>query len=149
MFFVDAIILYPYITAMSTINHYARYSAAELHSILDDIREDENPEQYAEIIQELERRKHSGEPYSPRGTTILVTGIVGLVLSLVCGIFGVVVALIAWSMGDTALKQMKAANYIEPIERSHVTIGRNCGVIGAILLLGRLLLGLFLSRMAK
>lgn len=128
--------------SMDTLNHYARYPTEELRSILDGIREDENPEQYAEIIQELERRKHFGEPYSPRGTTILVTSIVGLV----CGIFGVVVALIAWSMGDTALKQMKAANYTEPIERSHVTIGRNCGVIGAVLLLGRLLLGLLLSK---
>lgn len=132
---------------MNSPSPYAQYSTTELSHIIEDIDQDENPEQYAEIAEEIARRTAEGSSYySPRGTTILVLGIVGLVLSMVCGILGVIVALIAWSMGDTALKQIKAANYTDSVEINNVRIGRICGALGAVIFLAALTLGWLAKR---
>ncbi|HEX8833953.1 MAG TPA: hypothetical protein VF719_07115 [Abditibacteriaceae bacterium] len=71
---------------------------------------------------------------------ILVLGIVGLTLSLVIGLVGVICGLIAWSMGDTAIKKLDAADIHEGAERQNAAIGRTCGMIAALLFLGRLIL---------
>lgn len=126
---------------MQTTGYYSRHSLKQLYKFLEDIHEDKNPEEYAEIAEEIARRTaEGGAYYSPRGTTILVLGIVGLVLSMVCGILGLIVALVAWSMGDTALKQIKAAHYTDLVEINNVRIGRICGASGAVIFLGILIL---------
>ncbi len=143
---------------MNANNPYILYSTVELSHMIEDLDEDENPEEYAAIAEEIARRtaaevsysppsatdgaSHSPQSkteevyYSPRGATILVLGIVGLVLSMVCGILGVIVALVAWSMGDTAIKQMKAAGYTNQVEINNVRVGRTCGAAGAFIFLG-------------
>ena len=77
---------------------------------------------------------------SVNGTTILTLGIVSLVLTVVIGLLGLICGLIAWSMGDTALKKLNAAGIDGGTERSNATIGRNCVMITALLFLGRFLL---------
>ena len=64
------------------------------------------------------------------GTTVLVLGILSLV---VCGVLGP----IAWSMGNTALREMDAEPNVVWNNRGNVTAGRICGMIGtAFLVLG-------------
>jgi hypothetical protein len=63
----------------------------------------------------------------PQGTTILVLGILSLV---VCGVLGP----FAWSMGNTALREMDANPQISYTNRGSVTAGRICGIIGTVLL---------------
>lgn len=135
---------------MSSTNPYARYSTTELSHLIEDLDEDENPEQYAEITEEIARRTEEGAAYySPRGIMILVLGIIGLILSMVSGILGIIVALVAWSMGHTALKQIQAADYTDQVEINNVSVGRICGAVGAFLFLGRLLFGLLTSRLIQ
>ncbi len=132
---------------MNSPSPYAQYSTTELSHIIEDIDEDENPEQYAEIAEEIARRTAEGSSYySPRGTTILVLGIVGLVLSATYGALGFIVAFVAWSMGNTAIKQMKAADYTNEVEINNVRVGRTCGVVGAVIFLGALILKWLTSR---
>lgn len=72
-------------------------------------------------------------PYSqrsadhPNGTTILVLGILSLV---VCGVLGPV----AWSMGNTAIREMDAQPGVVFGNRGNVTAGRICGIIGTVFL---------------
>ncbi len=61
----------------------------------------------------------------PQGTTILVLGVLSLV---VCGVLGPV----AWTMGNTALKQINA-NPGAYTNRGNVQAGRICGMIGTAL----------------
>ena len=63
----------------------------------------------------------------PQGTTILVLGILSLV---VCG----VLAPFAWSMGNTALREMDANPQVTYTNRGSVTAGRICGIIGTVVL---------------
>lgn len=86
------------------------------------------------------------EHNSVNGTLILVLGIVGLIFSLVVGLVGLICGLIAWSMGDSAIKKLDAAGIHEGSERSNASIGRTCGVIAALLFLGRLLFVLLLTK---
>lgn len=80
------------------------------------------------------------------GTLILVLGIVGLVFSFVVGLVGLICGLVAWSMGDTAVKTLNAANIYDSPERTNANIGRICGIVAALLYLARLLLILMLRR---
>ena len=61
----------------------------------------------------------------PQGTAVLVLGIVGIV---VCGI----AAVVAWVMGNKALKEIDA-NPSAYSNRQLVVIGRILGIIGTIL----------------
>jgi predicted Zn finger-like uncharacterized protein len=75
------------------------------------------------------RRRSSGDYQPHRGTLILVFGILGLV---VCGIF----APIAWIMGNTDMKEIRAGR-MDPEGESTTNIGRILGMIGtALLILG-------------
>lgn len=65
--------------------------------------------------------------YEPRGSTILILGILSLV---VCGILGP----IAWSMGNTELQRIDAGQ-VDPSTRGNVTAGRICGMIATILMI--------------
>lgn len=67
-------------------------------------------------------------------------GILSLALSLIVGIIGLILGLVAWSMGDTAIKKLNAANIYDGSERNNASIGRICGIITSALFLGRLLL---------
>lgn len=61
----------------------------------------------------------------PKGTTVLVLGILGLV---VCGILGI----IAWVMGNAAIKEIDAnPSYYR--NRGTVNAGRICGIVATIL----------------
>jgi hypothetical protein len=61
----------------------------------------------------------------PQGTTILVLGILGI---LICG----VLAVIAWVMGNRAMKEIDA-NPAAYSNRQSVSIGRVLGIVGTIL----------------
>jgi hypothetical protein len=63
----------------------------------------------------------------PRGTTILVLGILSLVI---CGLIGP----FAWSMGNTALREIDA-NPAYYSNRGQVVAGRICGMVATILLI--------------
>jgi hypothetical protein len=68
----------------------------------------------------------SGRPMTPhRGTAVLVLGILGLVLCLICGI-------IAWVMGSTDLREMDAGR-MDPTGRGMTQAGRICGIISVVL----------------
>jgi hypothetical protein len=73
------------------------------------------------------------------GTLVLVLGILGLALCLVAGIIGAVCGLIAWSLGDSALKKLKAAEIHDGADRTNALIGRTCGVMAALIYLGTLI----------
>ncbi len=62
----------------------------------------------------------------PKGTTILILGILSLVC---CGFIGPV----AWIMGNNALAEIDAAPEAYR-NRSTVNAGRICGIIGTVLL---------------
>lgn len=74
------------------------------------------------------------------GTLILVLGISGLISNLLCGCIGVIPSLVAWSMGDTAIKKLDSLGIFEGNERNNANIGRICGIIGSLMCLGLLLL---------
>jgi len=60
-----------------------------------------------------------------RGTTVLVLGILGLVVCVICGI-------IAWVMGKNDLREMDAG-VMDPSGRGTTNAGRICGMISVIL----------------
>ncbi len=63
----------------------------------------------------------------PRGTTVLVLGILSL---MACGLLGP----FAWKMGATALDEMDAQPEANWSNRGNVTAGRICGIIGTAFL---------------
>jgi hypothetical protein len=65
--------------------------------------------------------------YAPRGTTILVLGVLSIML---CQILGP----IAWSMGSEELKRIDS-NQTAPDERSSAQAGYICGIISTVLLI--------------
>jgi len=60
-----------------------------------------------------------------RGTLILVLGILGLVVCLICGI-------IAWVMGNADIKDMEAGR-MDPSGLGMTKAGKICGMISVIL----------------
>ncbi|MDY7010856.1 MAG: DUF4190 domain-containing protein [Planctomycetota bacterium] len=60
-----------------------------------------------------------------RGTLVLVLGILGLVVCVICGI-------IAWVMGNNDLKEM-AAGSMDPSGEGLTNAGKICGMISVIL----------------
>ena len=60
-----------------------------------------------------------------RGVAVLVLGILGIVLCLICGI-------IAWVMGKNDLKEMDAG-IMDPAGRGMTNAGKICGMIGVII----------------
>jgi hypothetical protein len=63
----------------------------------------------------------------PRGTTILVLGILSVVL---CSFLGPV----AWAMGNEEMRRINAGQ-VDPMTRSNVTAGRICGIVATVLLI--------------
>ncbi len=64
--------------------------------------------------------------YKPhRATLVLVLGILGLVLCVICGI-------IAWVMGNADLKEMDAGT-MDPSGRGMTQAGKICGMVGCII----------------
>lgn len=63
----------------------------------------------------------------PNGVTILVLGILSI---MACGVLGP----FAWSMGNTALREMNAEPQVTWSNRGQVTAGRICGMVGTALL---------------
>lgn len=64
----------------------------------------------------------------PDGTSVLVLGILSLV---VCGLLGP----IAWSKGNSALKEMERSTGVQWTNRGNITAGRVCGIISSVLLI--------------
>jgi hypothetical protein len=60
-----------------------------------------------------------------RGVTVLVLGILGIVLCVICGI-------IAWVMGANDLREMDAGR-MDPSGRGLTQAGKICGMIGTLL----------------
>lgn len=60
-----------------------------------------------------------------RGNAVLVLGILGLVVCVICGI-------IAWVMGNNDLKEMRAG-VMDPSGYGLTNAGRICGMVGTIL----------------
>jgi len=56
-----------------------------------------------------------------RGATVLVLGILGLVLCVICGI-------IAWVMGNEDIRQMEAGQ-MDPSGLSLTKAGKTCGIV--------------------
>lgn len=66
-----------------------------------------------------------GEPAEhPRGTAVLLLGILSLV---VCGVVGP----IAWKLGNDAQRDMEARPDVFWTNRASVTAGRLCGMVGS------------------
>ncbi len=63
----------------------------------------------------------------PRGTTVLVLGILSL---MACGLLGP----FAWKIGATAIDEMDAQPEVYWSNRGNVTAGRICGIIGTAFL---------------
>ena len=72
-----------------------------------------------------------------RGTAVLVLGI----LSLVVGCVGMILGIIAWTMGNTDLREM-AAGTMDPSGESNTKAGRICGIIGTCLGIVGLVIGI-------
>jgi hypothetical protein len=68
----------------------------------------------------------------PKGTTVMVLGILSLVSLAVCGL-GLVMGPIAWAMGSSALKEIDA-NPGMFTNRGSVSAGRICGIISTVIL---------------
>lgn len=67
-----------------------------------------------------------GMPLKPhRGTAVLVLGILGLVVCVICGI-------IAWVMGNSDLREMQAGT-MDPSGQGLTKAGKICGMISVIL----------------
>lgn len=64
----------------------------------------------------------------PKGTQILVLGILSLVC---CGLLGP----FAWVMGNNARKEMDARQGVYWTNRGNVTAGWVCGIIGSVFLI--------------
>lgn len=60
-----------------------------------------------------------------RGTAVLVLGILGLVICVICGI-------IAWVMGNNDLREMRAGT-MDPTGEGMTRAGKICGMIAVIL----------------
>ena len=71
-----------------------------------------------------------GAPH-PRGTAVLVLGILSIVLAPVFGPF-------AWAMGRSALREADAAP-VPPVNRSALQVGMVLGIIGTVFLVLALL----------
>jgi hypothetical protein len=69
-----------------------------------------------------------------RGTAVLVLGILGLAVCLICGI-------IAWVMGKNDLAEMDAGR-MDPTGRGLTNAGKICGMISVILTI--VVLGIYL-----
>lgn len=90
--------------------------------------------------QSVEVQQTTGQSLTPhRGAVILVLGIVGLVVPLLCSfcctifaIAGCVCGIIAWVMANKDLKEM-AAGRMDPSGRGMAQAGKICGIIGVIL----------------
>jgi len=68
----------------------------------------------------------AGLPLKPhRGVAVLVLGILGIVVCVICGI-------IAWVMGNNDLREM-AAGTMDPSGRGLTQAGKICGMISVIL----------------
>ena len=68
----------------------------------------------------------AGLPLKPhRGAVVLVLGILGIVVCVICGI-------IAWVMGNNDLREM-AAGTMDPSGRGITQAGKICGMISVIL----------------
>jgi len=70
---------------------------------------------------------HGAFVLPPRGTTILVLGILSLVL---CGLLGPV----AWAMGNEEMRRINGGQ-VDPMTRGNVTAGRICGMVATVLLI--------------
>lgn len=69
---------------------------------------------------------HGTHILAPRGSTILVLGILSIVL---CQVLGP----IAWAMGNEELRRISAGQ-VDPMTRSSVTAGRICGIVATVLM---------------
>lgn len=69
----------------------------------------------------------------PRGTVVLVLGVLSLVLTAVCAV-GVVLGPVAWIMGNGVIKEIDASpgRYAN---RGQVQAGRICGIVATVLLI--------------
>lgn len=68
---------------------------------------------------------HGGAMQPHRGVLILVLGILGIVLCVICGI-------VAWVMANADLRQM-AAGQMDPAGEGMTKAGKVCGIISVVL----------------
>lgn len=94
--------------------------------------------------EKVEIRPTTPAPLTPhRGALILVLGILGIIVCVICGI-------IAWVMGNNDLREMDAGR-MDPSGRGLTQAGKICGMISVILLIVGMAFGLlfmFLGLMA-
>ncbi len=72
-------------------------------------------------------------PLRPRGSAILVLGVLSLVL---CSVFGP----IAWVMGNEELRRIDAGQ-VDPMSRNAASAGRICGIVSSVLMIVGLVFG--------
>jgi hypothetical protein len=93
--------------------------------------------QLAATQQELQRLGAVVPPGSylrrPRGSAILVLGVLSLVL---CNLLGPV----AWLMGNEELRRIEGGQ-VDPMTRNSAAAGRTCGIISTVLMLVGLTFG--------
>jgi predicted Zn finger-like uncharacterized protein len=75
-------------------------------------------------------RRRDVEPH--RGSTILVLGILSLVSMALCFVFMLILGPIAWVMGSSDLKKIRAGT-MDPQGEGNTNAGRICGIIATVL----------------
>jgi predicted Zn finger-like uncharacterized protein len=73
--------------------------------------------------------RRDSEPH--RGAMILVVGILSLVFVSMCGPVGVILGLVAWIMGRTDLRKIRAG-LMDPEGEGPTQAGHICGIIGTV-----------------
>ena len=128
---------------MPTPQDYSQYSLPELYNLAHDFDGEEQPEKYAEIQQEIEKRKRgesrSAKPYTPAGTLVVVLGIAGLILSPSADYFWSFLCLFTCVLATTSLRTLEGDTIADVVERNNLVIGRSCAIVGIVVFVFRFL----------
>jgi hypothetical protein len=82
---------------------------------------------------DVRRRRHRGDFVPHRGGLILAMGLIGLVGFLAC-VFPVVLGPIAWIMGNSDLREMRAGR-MDPAGEGMTRGGQICGMIATLFMI--------------
>jgi hypothetical protein len=87
------------------------------------------PEEEERPWERTQRRRTRRDSEPHRGPTILILGIIGLVVGMLCGV-GLPFGVAAWVMGYRDLRKMRYAKSMDPEGEGMTQAGMVCGAIG-------------------